>query len=223
MRPKSTLVFAALFIYAICGEVIAQDQNAYEKNPNYIQQMGLYKVYKSIHANIVMLGNSITHGADWNELLGRNDVINRGITSDVLKGFLSRMQYVYRAKPKVCFIMGGINDIYNWRNLELMLEDYKKIVNGLKMKGIRPIIQSVLFVGRKWPGSDGRNKEVKKFNKLLVDYAKKSDIVFINLNKRMSSLNFLRSNLTYDGIHLNGKGFKIWAEEVEKVLAKLKI
>jgi len=34
-----------------------------------------------------MLGNSITHGAAWNELLGRSNVVERGISSDVLRGY----------------------------------------------------------------------------------------------------------------------------------------
>ena len=48
----------------------------------------------------------------------------------------------------------------------------------------------------------------------------KNDIEFIDLNSKISNSNFLKSDLTHDGVHFNGKGFKIWGKEVEKVLKK---
>ncbi|PID27048.1 MAG: hypothetical protein CR982_06980 [Candidatus Cloacimonadota bacterium] len=77
----------------------------YQKNCEYTKEIDLYKQYNK-KGNIVMLGNSITYGVNWNELLNRNDIINRGIGSDTTEGFLSRMEYIYKAEPKICFIMG---------------------------------------------------------------------------------------------------------------------
>ncbi|MDA3859645.1 MAG: hypothetical protein PF445_00315, partial [Melioribacteraceae bacterium] len=62
--------------------------------------------------------------------------------------------------------------------------------------------------------------EIIKFNKLLAKYAKENGFEFVNLNRKMSKSNYLKSNLTYDGIHLNGEGFKYWGREVDKVLRK---
>ncbi|MCF8261766.1 MAG: hypothetical protein K9J12_13390 [Melioribacteraceae bacterium] len=216
-----------ILITIFCGitlSVSAQNNpKIFEKNPNYVQQMGLYKIYKLKSANIVMLGNSITHGANWNELLGRTDVVERGITSDILLGYLNRLEFVTDLNPKVCFVMGGINDIYNWRPVEQIFEDYKKLIIRLKIRGIQPVIQSTLYVGKKWPSSDDRNQEVKKFNSLLENYAKQEKLVFVDLNSEMSFLGYLKENLTYDGIHLNANGFKIWAERVEKTIKELGI
>ncbi|MDP3442175.1 MAG: hypothetical protein Q8T08_04875, partial [Ignavibacteria bacterium] len=46
------------------------DSLRYRANKNYQLQNEMYDAYKTKQADIVMLGNSLTHGANWNELLG---------------------------------------------------------------------------------------------------------------------------------------------------------
>lgn len=59
--------------------VIAQqpDSSNDYRTPNYKQQMSLYQVYEPQNVKVVMLGNSLTHGANWNELLSRPNVVER--------------------------------------------------------------------------------------------------------------------------------------------------
>jgi len=196
------------------------DTTLYLKNPNYQQEMGLYDVYKIKQADIVMFGNSITHGANWNELLGRQNVVERGISSDVLDGYLARINTVISLKPKFVFIMAGINDIYNWLPVDKIFEKYVRLIGQLKKNNIKPVIQSTLFAGTKWKSYSDRNKEVLKLNKLLSEYAKKNLIEYIDLNKKLSAKNILIAEYTYDGLHLNGKGYEIWGAEVDKLLRK---
>jgi lysophospholipase L1-like esterase len=238
-RLSHFLVFAVYILIssAVYNGVIAQSETNKDitKTPNYKQQISLFKVYKPKNVKVVMLGNSLTHGANWYELLSRPYVVERGVPGDILKGFLARMKYVYELKPKYCFIMGGINDIYNWTPVKEIYQNYLKVIENLKRKGITPVIQSTLYAG-KYYGKDwieqnapdinvvennaNRNEQVKKLNQLLKDYAKRNGIEFIDLNKRMAVNNFIRKELTYDSLHLNGKGYKIWADEIDKVLKK---
>ena len=83
----------------------------------------------------------------------REKVIERGIPSDNLDGFISRLDYIYKLKPKVCFIMGGINDIYNWTPLEKIFQNYTFIIKELKAKNIKVVIQSTLYVNSKYPSA----------------------------------------------------------------------
>ncbi|MFC2139666.1 GDSL-type esterase/lipase family protein [Bacteroidota bacterium] len=204
-------------------------------NLNYKIQLGYYDVYKTKQADIVMLGNSLTQGASWNELLDRPNVVGRGIPSDIIEGFIYRMEYIYKLKPKICFIMGGVNDIYSWIPVETIFQNYIDVINGLKVKNIHVVIQSTLHTGpdwgRAWIEANNpelnvreynaeRNKQISKLNRMLSNYAKQHKIDFIDLNEEMSSFNFLKSHLTWDGTHLNGKGYKIWSEAVDKILKK---
>ncbi len=209
-----------LYLFFIPLTFVAQVTPQYLNNPNYELEIGKYKIYKTKQANIVMLGNSLTHGANWNELLGRTSISEQGIPSDITAGVLNRMEYVYKVKPTICFIMIGVNDIFSWIPVDSVFANYKIIVKNLKKKNIIPVIQSVLYAGRMQKASEGRNKEIAKLNKLLLDFSKQNNIEYINLNKKMSRSFFLKGSLTYDGIHLNGNGFKIWGREVDKVLRR---
>jgi lysophospholipase L1-like esterase len=127
--------------------------------------------------------------------------------------------------------MAGLNDLYNWIPVEDIYVNYTHIVNILKTKNIIPVIQSTLYAGSEW-GKDWnltpennaeRNRQVDKLNNLLRDYASKNEVTFIDLNSRMRNGNFLKSSFTYDGVHLNAKGYKVWGREVEKALKKLNL
>lgn len=227
-RGSIIVILFALSAIQLFSQV---EKNGYRSNPNYERQMELYEVYKLKQADIVMLGNSLTHGVNWNELLGRTDVVERGISSDVTKGMMNRLTNIFLLEPKVCFIMAGLNDIYNWIPVEDIFTNYTHIINLLKTKGITPVVQSTLYAGSDWgkdwnltPESNaGRNREVDKLNNLLRNYAAKNNIMFIDINSKMRNGNFLNSSYTYDGVHLNARGYKVWGREVEKALRKLKL
>lgn len=212
-----------LFLVFLTVETAAQNEPLYKNNPIYWRETALYDIYKTNSADIVMLGNSITHGVNWNELLGREKVVERGIVSDQVEGFYNRMDYVYKLKPKIVFIMGGINDIYNWYPLDSIFYYYEKIIKELKEKNIIPVIQSTLYVSSRWPNSENRNPEVTKFNKILSEYAAKYKIDFIDLNIKLSENEKLKDEMTWDGAHLTAKAYKLWGEEIEKILKKYKL
>jgi len=209
---------------------------SYMRNSVYPLQIELYEIYKKIPADIVMLGDSRTAGANWNELLGRPNVVQRGIPSDITEGYLARMEYVYNLQPKFCFIQGGLNDIYNWTPVEKIYQNFIKIISGLRAKGIKPVIQSTVYAGKIW-GKDylmqtnsklkaeevnkDRNEEIAKLNKMLQSYAKRNNIIFIDLNEGLTERGFLKDNLTRDGVHYNARGYKIWARKVDEVLTEL--
>ena len=216
----SLLCFSLFLSIGTFGQNATESKPQYLNNPNYKLEIGKYKYYKMKQADIVMLGNSITHGINWNEFLGRSSISEQGIPSDITEGILNRMKYVYKVKPKICFIMVGVNDIFSWIPTETIFLNYKKIVENLKSKNIIPVIQSVLYAERNYPSAENRNTEISKLNKMLAKYSKKNNIEYVNLNRKMSRSNFLKSNLTYDGIHLNGNGFKYWGREVDKILRK---
>lgn len=208
------------------------DTARYKANPNYTLQTAMFDIYKTKQADIVMLGNSLTAGTNWSELLGRTNVVARAIPGDILPGFIARLDYVIKLKPKIVFIMGGLNDIYNWTPVEEIFNNYVKIVSTLKSRGIIPVIQSTTYAAKDyakdWGGTPevngSRNREIDKLNKLLLEYARKNNLDFIDITSKLATSDkFLRPELTWDGIHLNAEGYKLWAEEVEKVLSKYKL
>lgn len=211
----------------------AASKPTYLSNPIYQQQMELYDVYKTTQADIIMLGDSRTQGAVWSELLNRPGVIGRGIESDILEGYASRMFNVLKLRPKICFVSGGINDLYSGSyTVEQVYQLFINIIADLKAKKIIPVIEATIYAGKDWgktwnltPADNrGRNVDIAKLNKMLSDYAKRNNIDFLDINSRLvTSDNFLRPEMTWDGIHFRAAAYKIWAEEVDKVLRKYKL
>jgi len=233
---KTVLISTVLIAVAglCCGQgKSAQLKPAYSSNPIYQQQVELYNVYKTTQADVVMLGDSRTQGADWRELLNRTNIVGRGIESDILEGYARRMNYVYKLNPKVCFVSGGVNDLYSGAyTVDQVYQAFINIVAEIKSRNIIPVIQATVYVGKEWGKSWNltaadnkmRNGDIAKLNKMLSDYAKRNSIEFLDINPRLLTAdNFLRPDYSWDGIHFKASAYKIWAEEIDKVLKKYKL
>lgn len=187
-----------------------KSESSYKDNPSYVERISLYSVYGK-QGKIVMLGNSITERVDWAELLNRDDIINRGIGSDVTEGFLNRMEYIYKINPKICYIMGGVNDIARNVPQDITVHNIKKIIEDLKQHNIIPVLQSVLHVADTYPNNVVFNQKIGSMNVELEKVAGESSICFLNLNTILSSDNqLIKEYVLKDGIHLNGPGYDKW-------------
>ncbi|MEI7811110.1 MAG: GDSL-type esterase/lipase family protein [Ignavibacteria bacterium] len=216
------ILFTAMSINATnLNLALASEDTLYKSNLNYKILTGMYDIYRTTDVEIVMLGNSITHGVNWAELLNRHDIVERGIPSDNLSGYLQRMNYIYKLHPRLCYVMGGINDIYSGIiPLDEIYKNYKKVIEGLKLNKIIPVIQSTLYVSNKYPYALEKNQEVEKLNDMLKKYAIENKIEFIDLNAELSFNKFLKNYLTYDGLHLNGEAYSKWRLLLDKSIKK---
>jgi lysophospholipase L1-like esterase len=197
-----------------------KDNYTYEMNPNYRTDAEKFML-SDRQADIVMLGNSITAQTDWNELLNRSDVANRGISGDISEGMLNRMASVLKVKPKLCFFMGGINDISRRVSYDKTLSNIKQIAGILTQNGVKPIIQSVLYTGDEFYGRDYNNPIVKRLNSELEKFCSENGILFLDLNKHLSENDILKNEYTHDGLHLNAKGYEAWAKIITGLLDHL--
>lgn len=175
------------------------------KNQHYYDRVEFFK-RSNPKCSYVMLGDSITEEGEWNELMGRKDIVNRGISGDTTTGLLERMEYL-GSQPKICFIMIGVNDLSRGLSVEEVFHNYVKIIHTLTSQKITPVIQSILLTDR-----SGLNPKVIVLNRKLKHFAKSNNIRFIDLNKRLAPEGTLSDLYTGDGQHLNAQGYRIWAE-----------
>lgn len=192
----------------------------YLQNKNYTFQLEMYNIFTTQQKDIVLLGNSLTFHANWNEILNRTNIANRGIVSDVTIGYLHRLQYIIKLHPKLCFIEGGVNDIYANVPVPEVFQNITQIVDSLRNHNIIPILQSALLVGIKWHDAADKNKQISYLDSLLSEYAQKYSIEFINLNPLLTQNGLLKDELTTDGVHLNAAGYALWAPEIENILVR---
>lgn len=211
-----------LFCIISGSVVIAQTpyDSLYLKSSTYKHLTAHFALSKMSSADVVFLGNSITFGGAWNELLGRERIVNRGIGGDNTVGMLHRLQYVYQLKPKLCFVMAGINDIYADVPVERIFYNYKQIIDTLVIHRITPVIQSTLFVNPKWKRAAEKNIEVKELNRLLMEYAVGKNIEYVDLNALLSINDTLKEEYTTDGVHLTGAAYDRWRTLLMPILGK---
>ncbi len=203
------------FLVIACAPVHAQLDSLYLKNRSYHAQRALYEVYRTTHADVVMFGNSITFGADWSELLDRPAVVNRGIPGDNTYGYLARIGEITRLHPRVCFVMGGVNDLFADIPVDTVLRNYRQILDTLRRAGIVPVIQSTLHVSPKWKRSAEKNPEITRLDQHLQALAHEMGIEYLDLDARLSVDNVLQDEFTTDGVHLTAPAYAIWADMVD--------
>ena len=168
--------------------------------------------------NVVMFGDSITREGDWANSLERNDVYNFGISGDITGNMKKNAAVVVSINPKICFIMGGINDLSMNIPVRNIYDNLISIILRLKSVGIIPVMQSALYVSDQQWGLYRWNEKVAELNKLLEDYCKRNEVLFIDLNRHFAKDMELLPEYSKDGIHLNQAAYQIWQTEVLKVL-----
>jgi lysophospholipase L1-like esterase len=178
----------------------------------------LFSEYSERNYKIVMLGDSITEGVAWNELLGITDIANRGISGDTTQGILNRLQDIYKINPQICFIMAGINDIGKGISVDVITQNMERIIINLKNNGITVVVQSTLYVAKNERNWKSINAQVKRLNLWLEDYCTDNKTTFLDLNKILSIDDALNPEYTYDGVHLFGVGYKHWRNQILPII-----
>ncbi|MGJ0494957.1 GDSL-type esterase/lipase family protein [Aliarcobacter cryaerophilus] len=187
----------------------------YAQNSYYDDKVSQFQILSFKSKPIMMIGDSITDRGLWNELLDRNDIVNRGISGDTTIGLLNRIA-INNIDVKKVFLMIGINDLLKGKSVEYVYENYLKILSYYQSNRITPIVQSTIFVND--TVNSDINLKVKQLNILLKNYSKTKNIIFIDLNKVLSPNGFLDSQYTNDRLHLNGNGYQLWADTIKKYL-----
>ena len=182
--------------------------------PYYLQKKSQFEMLaQNEKYETVMLGDSITDGGLWNELLNYDLVQNRGIAGDTTEGVLDRLDSINVSIKKV-FIMIGINDFFQEKSVDEVFANYKKIIKILEEKKIKVYIQSTLYVGENRPKK--YNEKVELLNEKLKKLAIEKALVFIDLNKILAPKKTMPEAHSYDELHLNGVAYKLWVQEIRK-------
>jgi len=207
---KSLMVASLVLNVIMLTALILIGSSVFSEKPPVVREVQRWNQDAAIPTdiNIAMLGNSLTAYADWDELLGRKDVQNIGVadfTTEQLSWLLDR--WVIASKPVICFINGGQEDIILGIPAERVAENYSRIIDKLQQHNIKAVIQSTLL---SWNDPE-RNHQIERINVLLKSICDEKNIDYININTVLSGNNGLKPQLTTDGMHLNHKGYELWA------------
>lgn len=185
-----------------------------QNDPYYKHKKSQFEILASSEKyKTIMLGDSITDEAQWDELLNNETIQNRGISGDTTDGVLDRLDTISKNIEK-SFIMIGVNDIMRGKSVDEIYTNYLKIIQVFKEKNIKIHIQSTLYIGETRKANF--NPKVEELNKRLEKYASENKITFINLNPIFAPQKVLKKEFTFDDLHLNGSAYKLWANEIKR-------
>ena len=191
------------------------------QDPYYARRATLFDELPIGKKDIVMLGNSLTDGCEFNELFNNKHIKNRGIVGDIVQGFIDRVEPIIKGQPKKLFIMGGVNDISHDVSADSIARVMEKLIVMVKQGSPRTKIylQSLLPFNndvREWKLLKGRDHVVVEANVLLEQVARRQGVTWINLYPLfVDDQGRLREDLTNDGLHLMGKGYLIWRDAIK--------
>lgn len=172
--------------------------------------------------DIIMLGNSLTDGAEWNELFGNSHVKNRGIIGDIVQGLYERMEPILKGQPKKIFILSGVNDVSHGVTGDSIGRAMEKLIVLIKTRSPRTKIylQSMLPFNnevREWKLLKDREQVVIDGNRAMEQAARRQGVTWIDLYPLFVDENGrLKAELTNDGLHLMGPGYIIWRDAIKK-------
>lgn len=218
-------------IYTFCLIVAAHSVNAQETvavdsgylNSHYSQRLDFFRKMPNRKGEIAFVGNSITEGGKWQELLQKKNIINRGISGDVTYGILARLDEVLESKPAKVFLLSGVNDMKRGTPNEVILNNFKRMM--VMVKTLSPktklYMQSVLPVNEAMlPAiyAQVKNSKINDLNQKLEALCKEMGVNYINLHPALADENgSLKKELSIDGLHLRQASYVLWANELKRL------
>jgi lysophospholipase L1-like esterase len=184
---------------------------------------------------VVFMGDSITDiwGSNkYGPFFPDKPYINRGIGGQTTPQMLIRFRPdVIDLHPKVVVILAGTNDIAGntgpmtleetEENLASMAELARQHDIRVVLSSVTPVVDGIVNAeGKKLVFTDGRPPEkIVALNQWIKQYCEQYGHIYLDYYSAMvDDKGFLRTNLTFDGLHPNAEGYVIMAPLAEKAI-----
>jgi lysophospholipase L1-like esterase len=191
-----------------------------ERSSYWRERTSLFRILPA-NADVVMIGDSLTDGAEWAELFPRQRIVNRGIDSDTTDGVLARLDDILAARPRQAFLMIGINDFADLqRDVDAVFADYRAIVSKLERAGVQVVVQSTLpcnAAKAAWKSCAALLGRIGQLNARLATLGS-GNVRFVDLRPVLAAGGGLGDAFTYDGVHLNGAGYRRWQRAIAPLM-----
>lgn len=165
-----------------------------------------------LNGGVLLAGDSITEGWLGYDIDLGAPVSNHGIGWDTVTGLKSRLPQILRHNPDKLFILIGTNDIGYRREVGEMASELTDIVETL----LREKPETQIYIQSVMPRETEALPFVEEINKAYDLVAREQGVSYIDLTPVFAANDgTLRPELTYDGLHLNEKGYEVWAEKLK--------
>jgi len=183
-------------------------------------KVSLYKILnKNSSGGVFFVGDSMIERFKVKEFFPELPVFNRGNAWDDTQSLLARLEdSVSSGHPSAVILYVGGNDIYYNINTEVTLENIQLIIQKLETQETHVTILSILPV---WHENKRKNKDIVSLNFKIKQLCAKLDAHYVDIVDVFTAPSGeLKRNLSTDGVHLNGDGYKLFAAAIEPFLGQ---
>jgi len=172
-----------------------------------------FRTLPNPEGEICFLGDSITDGCEWRELIGDDRVTNRGIGGDTAWGLMARIDEVTEGQPAKIFLLIGTNDLaWGGKKVPEVRAQIAKVLDSIKRDSPKTVVylQSVLPVVE---GKVGKfsNENIEPMNVELEKLAGEKGVNWLNIAPWFKDdSGQLKAAYTEDGLHLTGEAYYQW-------------
>ena len=226
-RRRSFVIFAAWSICASLGLGCARNPSTQEQRTEAVESSTASPSSQTPTNDrpvIVAFGDSVTAGVagrsypdDLQDLLDkagyRYRVDNQGVSGDTTTDGLARLDNVIAVHPALVIVEFGGNDGLRGVPVESIRSNLEQIIEGLKNANV-PLV----LLGITLPPNYGADY-VKTFTAMYPSLAKKYNLRFVPF--LLINVYQHQELMQPDGIHPNGEGNKIIAQDVFKLIEPL--
>jgi len=183
------------------------------------------------NVELLMIGDSITHawkyiGREvWNKYYKHRNAVNLGFSGDRTEHVIWRLQNgeVAGISPKLAILMIGTNNTGQRRDsAKRIAAGIKAIIKELQTRLPETKILLLAIFPRGEKPEDLFRKLNDQVNTIISAYADNRTVFFLDINNRfLDEKGNLSKTIMPDLLHLNAKGYQIWAEAMEPMIKKL--
>lgn len=198
--------------------------------PRHEQKLKDLKATKG-KVDLLMIGDSITHGWEtsgkkvWDEFYADRNAFNIGYSGDRTEQVVWRLQHgeVEGIAPKLAVIMIGTNNTGHREDppketaagIKLIIEELRKRTPKTKI-----LLLAIFPRGAK--ADDKLRKINDGTNEIIKGYADDKTVFFLDINKTfLEEDGTLPKSVMPDLLHPKEPGYRMWAEAMEPMIAKL--
>ncbi len=114
------------------------------------------------------------------------------------------------------YVMLGVNEL-GWSKVETFRDQYGKVIDRIREDHPDAVVvlQSILPVSAKQEAKKSyvNNSRILAYNAAIAELARERDCPYVNVAEAvLGEDGCLRSELTFDGVHLNPAGCRIWLD-----------
>lgn len=163
------------------------------------------------HGTLVLVGDSLTQGGDWESWMPGEEILNLGVAGDTSDDVVARLTDVVEARPALVALLIGTNDLAWRRSVEHVVRNVETILVTLRkeLPEVRILVQSVMPRGHEFAD------QIRDINRHLWQFAPTVHAAWLDLWPAMALEDGeLNPAYTDDRLHLNAEGYVAWLGEL---------